>query len=157
MAGAGKSTIGSVLAELSGKEFLDTDDLIAQQTGMSLQEYLNQVGIELFQQQEEKTLLTITVENHVIATGGSAIYSDRGMAHLKNSGPLVLLEVDLDTLKQRVDNLDSRGLINPGGGSFRDLFSYRLPLYKYWADIRVNAATGSPQDIAQSILLRLSK
>jgi len=157
MAGAGKSTIGSVLAGLSGKKFLDTDELIAQQTGMSLQDYLNQVGIKLFQQQEEQTLLTITVENHVIATGGSAVYSNRGMAHLKNSGPLVLLEVDLNTLKQRVNNPDSRGLINPEGGSFHDLFSSRLPLYEHWADIRINAATGSPKDIAQSILVRLSK
>jgi shikimate kinase len=157
MAGAGKSTIGSVLAGLSGKGFIDTDDLIAQQTGMCLQDYLNQVGIEQFQQQEEQTLLTITAKNHVIATGGSAIYSATGMSHLKNSGPLVLLEVDRETLQQRVNNPDSRGLINPDAVSFHDLFSSRLPLYRHWADIRINAATGSPMDIAQSILLRLNR
>lgn len=155
MAGAGKSTVGTVLAKISGKKFLDTDDLIAQHTAMSLQDYLDQVGIAQFQQQEEKTLLTINAKQHVIATGGSAIYSAGGMAHLKNSGPLVLLEVDQDTLKHRVGNPNSRGLVNPDGGSFHDLFSSRLPLYRHWADICVNAATGSPQDIAQSILLRL--
>lgn len=156
MAGAGKSTIGPVLARLSKKSFIDTDDLIAVQTGMALQDYLNRVGRVQFQQQEEQTLLTITLDNHVIATGGSAIYSNAGMKHLKATGPLVLLEVDLETLEQRVNNPDSRGLVNPEAGSFRDLFYARRRLYHRWADIRINAASGSPEDIARSILKSLS-
>lgn len=152
MAGAGKSTIGPILAELTKKKFIDTDALITRQTNLSLQDYLDTVGGERFQQQEQEILLNISVTNHVIATGGSAIYSNAAMQHLKKSGPLVLLEVDLETLEQRVNNMHSRGLINPEAGSFRELFFARQPLYNTWADIRVNASSGSPEQIAESIL-----
>ncbi len=153
MAGAGKTTIGSLLAELSGKEFIDTDELIIERTGMALQDYINQLGHKRFQQVEEQTLLSINLQNHVIATGGSAIYSERGMKHLQASGPLILLEVGVETLEQRVRNLNTRGLINPeAGGSFRDLFYARKPLYKRWADIRIECSARSPKEIAREIL-----
>ncbi len=154
MAGAGKSTVGAVLAKLAKKQFIDTDTLISEQTGMALQDFLNSVGPEAFQQQEEQTLLAISLHNHVIATGGSAVYSTPGMGHLQNIGPIVLLEVDLETLEQRVHNKNSRGLINPGEGSFRNLFYSRQPLYRRWADIRINGF-GPPEDVALSILRQL--
>jgi len=155
MAGAGKSTVGAVLARLAKKQFIDTDDLISEQTGMPLQDFLNSVGREAFQHREEQTLAGITLHDHVIATGGSAVYSTTGMKHLQKIGPIVLLEVDLETLEQRVHNKDSRGLINPGDGSFRDLFYSRKPLYHHWADIRINGS-GPPEDIARSILKKLA-
>jgi len=154
MAGAGKSTVGAVLAKLAKKQFIDTDTLISEQTGMALQDFLNSVGPEAFQQQEEQTLLAISLHNHVIATGGSAVYSTPGMGHLQKIGPIVLLEVDLETLEQRVHNKNSRGLINPGEGSFRNLFYSRQPLYRRWADIRINGF-GPPEDVARSILRQL--
>jgi len=157
MAGAGKSTIGRILAELSGKKFLDTDDLITACTEMALQEYLNLVGSKRFQQLEEQTLLNLGSDNHIIATGGSAVYSDKGMAHLQTTGPLVLLEVDIATLMQRVKNKNTRGLVNPNGVSFRDLYYARKPLYRKWADYRIPASSGSPRDIAHAVLQRLKE
>jgi len=157
MAGAGKSTSGRALAGLSGKQFLDTDDLITARTGMALQDFLDQVGGQRFLQLEEQTLLGLDPDNLIIATGGSAVYSDKGMAHLRTTGPLVLLEVDLATLKQRVKDETSRGLINPDAGSFTDLFYARRPLYQKWADYSVPAAFGSPEDIAGAILQCLNK
>jgi shikimate kinase len=157
MAGAGKSTIGRVLAGLSGKCFLDTDDLITARMGMALQDFLDRAGSKRFQQLEEQTLLDINPDNHIIATGGSAIYSDKGMAHLQTTGPLVLLEVDLATLKQRVNNENSRGLVNPDSGSFSDLYYARRPLYRKWADYRIPASSDSPEDIARAVLERLHK
>ncbi|HHD64158.1 MAG TPA: shikimate kinase [Desulfobulbaceae bacterium] len=124
-------------------------------TGMALQDFLDQVGSKRFQQLEEQTLLDLNPDNHIIATGGSAIYSDKGMAHLQTAGPLVLLDVDLATLKQRVNNETSRGLINPDSGSFNDLYYARKPLYRKWADYRIPASSGSPGDIAGVILQRL--
>ncbi|HEB69253.1 MAG TPA: shikimate kinase [Desulfobulbus sp.] len=156
MAGVGKSTVGALLAKLAEKQFIDTDTLISEQTGMALQDFLNRVGRESFQQQEEQTLLAFSLHNHVIATGGSAVYSSAGMRHLKKSGPVVLLEVDLETLEQRVQNRNSRGLVNPGKGSFRDLFYARKPLYQRWADIRIKGS-GSPEEIARSILKELAE
>lgn len=156
MAGAGKSTVGAVLAKQAKKQFIDTDTLISEQTGMALQDFLNSVGPEAFQEQEEQTLLSISLRNHVIATGGSAVYSTPGMSHLQKTGSIVLLEVDLETLEQRVHNKDSRGLVNPGEGSFRDLFYSRNPLYRRWADFRINGS-GSPEKIARSILKKLAE
>lgn len=155
MAGAGKTTVGSVLARLTGKQFVDTDDLIEQRTGMALQDYLHRVGREAFQQQEEQTLLAIDLADHVIATGGSVIYSDRAMNHLRKNGRIVLLEVDLEVLARRVQP-DTRGLVNPGGISFRDLYYSRKPLYERWADIRIKCGSRSPEEIARSILNDLS-
>ena len=155
MAGSGKSTIGHILAQICGKRFIDTDKLITKQERMNLQEYLDRVGIDAFQRLEEKTLLTITPQGLIVATGGSAIYSEAGMAHLQTTGPLVLLEASLTTLKQRVHNQNTRGLINPGTGSFRDLYYARKPLYHKWAELRIPADTGSPEDIAHEILNRL--
>ncbi len=155
MAGVGKSTVGRVLAQICEKKFIDTDELITKQVGMNLQEYLDQVGIDAFQRLEEKTLLTITPQGLIVATGGSAIYSEAGMAHLQTTGPLVLLETPLAILEQRVHNQDTRGLVNPGAGSFRDLYFARRPLYRKWAGLRIPADTGSPEDIARKILDRL--
>ncbi len=155
MAGVGKSTVGHALARICGKKFIDTDNLITEQVGMGLQEYLDLVGIETFQRLEEKTLLTITPQGLIMATGGSAVYSEAGMAHLQATGPLVLLEAPLATLEQRVHNQNTRGLINPGSGSFRDLYYARRPLYHKWAKLRIPADTGSPEDIARVILGRL--
>lgn len=156
MAGAGKSTIGPVLARIAQKQFIDIDSLISEQTGMTLQDFLNRFGRKRFQEQEEQTLLGIRVQNHVIATGGSAIYSRAGMEHLKKSGPVVLLDADLEILEQRVDNEDSRGLVNPEAASFRDLYTSRLPLYRKWADIRVKASD-RPEKISRTILKELAR
>ena len=155
MAGVGKSTVGHVLAQMCGKKFIDTDELITKHVRMNLQKYLDHVGIDAFQRLEEKTLLTITPQGLIVATGGSAIYSEAGMAHLQTTGPLVLLEAPLATLEQRVHNQDTRGLVNPGSGSFRDLYFARTPLYRKWAGLRIPADTGSPGDIAREILNRL--
>ncbi len=155
MAGVGKSTAGHVLARICDKKFIDTDELIAKQVGMGLQKYLDQVGIDAFQQLEENTLLTIRPQGLVVATGGSAIYSETGMAHLQTTGVIVLLEARIATLETRVNNQDTRGLINPEGGSFRDLYLARRPLYRKWAGLRIAADTGSPEAIARKIFDRL--
>ncbi len=156
MAGVGKSTVGHVLARISGKKFIDTDELITKQVKMSLQKYLDQVGINAFQRLETKTLLTIAPQGLIVATGGSAVYSETGMTHLQTTGPLILLEAGLTTLEKRIHNLGSRGLINPDSGSFRDLYYARKPLYHKWADVRIPVETGSPENIAHEIISRLS-
>lgn len=155
MAGAGKSTVGPILANLCDRQFTDTDDLIARHAGMGLQEYLNLVGTAEFQRLEEEILLAIPPNNQIIATGGSAIYSDPGMAHLRSIGTLILLVADLATLKRRVANMSSRGLINPGAGSFQDLYHARKPLYHKWADHQIPVEMNSPEEIAYKIIALL--
>ncbi len=151
MAGAGKSTTGRILARFTGKSFHDSDEMIASLSGMSLQEYLDLAGREQFLKTEEQVLLSIANQNNVIGTGGSAIYSKAGMDYLQSTGPVILLAVSLETLRGRVTNMDSRGLVSEEGQNFTELFAERLPLYKSRADITVDADTGTPEEVARKI------
>jgi len=83
MPGAGKSTIGVLLAKAMKMPFIDTDLLIQQKYNKYLQEIIDEVGVKEFLSIEEKTALELNVENHVIATGGSMIYSNLALEHLK--------------------------------------------------------------------------
>ncbi len=152
MAGAGKSTTGRILARLTGKKFQDTDQIIANLTGMNLHKYLDSVGRRQFLKTEEQVLLSLPKQNNVIGTGGSAIYSKAGLDYLQSTGPVVLLTVSLQTLKKRITNMDSRGLVSEEGQDFSELFIRRLPLYQSRADININADTVSPQEIAEKII-----
>jgi shikimate kinase len=155
MAGAGKSTVGRILAGQCARIFVDTDALIEKRCGCSLQQHLETVGIDAFRRLEEQVLLGIEQKELVVATGGSAIYSERGMAHLKSTGPLVLLEASLATVMARIHNQDTRGLINPDGTGLADLYHGRRPLYDRWADWRISVDHDPPAAIAEKILSRL--
>jgi len=157
MAGAGKSTVGRSLARQCARTFIDTDTLIEQRCGCSLQEHLEAVGIDAFRQLEEDVLLGLEPAALVIATGGSAIYSESGMAHLKGTGPLVLLDATLETIIRRVDNQNSRGLVNPDGTGLVELYHARKPLYDRWADIRISVDHAPPDRIAAGIIARLPR
>lgn len=151
MAGAGKSSVGTELADFLGLAFVDVDVLIEEDQGRPLQEVLNVMGLHGFRALEEKVLLTLDCENHVIATGGSAIYSDAGMEHLEKSAYLVLLDVALPVLEQRVGDFAERGLVKEGGQSFAQLFAERQPLYRKHADLIVPCTDRSVHDICKSI------
>lgn len=155
MAGVGKSTVGRALARLDHRRFVDTDTLIEERVGCSLQEYLDREGMTRLAAREQEVLLTIGPGRLVVATGGSAIYSETGMAHLRGLGPIVLLEADLDTLLDRITNLDQRGLVDPDGTGFAALYRSRMPLYRRWADLRV-PALDAPQRVAARILAAVS-
>jgi len=134
MAGCGKSTVGRRLAQMLECPFVDTDDLIVQAQGRPLQKIIDNLGSLAFRRIEEEVLLAINLRNHVIATGGSTIYSAAGMEHLKNIGQIVLLHADLASLQARVDNAATRGLVKMPEQTFADLFQERIPLYRKYAD-----------------------
>ncbi len=152
MAGAGKSTVGALLARRTGFTFLDTDLLIARQQGRPIQEVLDLLGPDGFSRLEDAVLLSLDLRHHVIATGGSGIYCHAGMEHLRSQGIVILLEAGLDALTERVRNLDSRGLVNPGGGSFAELYRQRLPLYRRYADLTVATSGCGPAEVCRTIL-----
>lgn len=151
MAGAGKSTVGLLLAEYLQFHFVDTDDLIADSRATSLQQVLDTLGQEQFQALEEQTLLALNMCSHVVATGGSAVYSRPGMKHLQEIATVVWLDVELPELESRVDNLDSRGLVNPNGTGFAELYRQRLDLYREYADVRIDCTSKGPKEIAREI------
>ena len=155
MAGAGKSSVGVQLSRLLGLDFVDTDTLIEEDQHTSLQTLLSDLGLQGFRELEERVILSMALQNHIIATGGSAIYSEAGMEHLKRSSVFVLLDVKLAILQQRVGDFSSRGLVKSKDQSFAQLFTERLPLYQKHADLVIPCDEQSVSAICQSILRNL--
>jgi shikimate kinase len=151
MPGAGKSTVGVLLAKLTARDFVDTDLLIQHAEGRTLQSIVDAEGYLALRAAEERVLLGLQVENSVIATGGSAAYSERAMRHLRQGGVAVFLDVDLATLRRRVSDYDARGIARRPDQSFADLFQERFRLYTAYADHTVSCAALTADETARRI------
>ena len=139
MPGAGKSTLGVVLAKRLGYRFVDTDLLLQEGTGMLLSDLIERRGIEGFIEEENKLLAGLRCSHHVIATGGSAVYSEQGMENLKKLGRVVFIDIDMTELPKRLHtDLFTRGVVIRSGSTLQDLYDERRPLYQKYADITVN-------------------
>ena len=149
MSGAGKSTLGVLLAKALGKSFVDTDLLIQQKEGKLLQNIIDEDGMEYFMQLEEDVVSGVCLNNCVIATGGSVVYSQKAMEHLKQSGTTVYLAVDYDELVSRLSNITTRGIVFKNKQDLRSVYEERLPLYEAYGDLRFNC-TGL--DIEEAVL-----
>ncbi len=138
MPGSGKSTLGRILAENIGYDFIDTDSLIIKHYNKPLRELIDELGVEGFIEAEGKILQGVNVDKTVIATGGSAVYSEKGMAHLKSMGKVVYLCYSLEDIAARVGNLVTRGVVCRDCRTLQDLFDQRRPYYEEYADIVVH-------------------
>jgi shikimate kinase len=145
MPGSGKSTVGVILAKKAMRDFVDTDVLIQTSQERTLQEIVDTDGYVALLNIEEEQLLGLNVRNHVIATGGSAVYSHQAMTHLKSTGSVIFLDVDLSTLESRVLDFSMRGLAKRPDQSLAELFKERYPLYAKYADMTIKCA-GLTQD-----------
>ena len=139
MPACGKSTLGVVLAKTLGMSFVDTDLLIQEHTGRLLQDIIDHDGMEEFLRIEEYILTHVQVENSVIATGGSAVYSDRGMKYLRTIGEIVYIRLPLKEIEKRLNNIKTRGIAMAPGENLEDLYNRRIPLYEKYADIVLDA------------------
>jgi shikimate kinase len=155
MPGAGKSTVGIILAKLTSRDFIDTDVLIQISQGRSLQNIVDTEGHMVLRKIEEDILLNLHCYHHVIATGGSAVYSHVAMEHLKSNGIVVFLDVDLSTLESRVNDFDTRGLAKRPDQSFSDLFKERIILYRKYADVTVDCSSLSHEEVCAQIMKRI--
>ncbi|MDX1594911.1 MAG: shikimate kinase [Gammaproteobacteria bacterium] len=156
MPGAGKSTIGVLLAKELGLGFLDTDLAIQLREGRTLQEILDGSDYLDLRRIEEEVLLETDCHGQVIATGGSAVYSEAGMAHLKACGPTVFLDVPLDVLRRRIHNYEHRGIARRPGQSFASLFEERTVLYRRYADLTVTCTDHLPGEVVDDIVAALA-
>ncbi len=157
MPGSGKSTIGVILAKRTSHDFIDTDVLIQSVQGRSLQDILDSEGYMRLREIESEVLQSLDVKNHVISTGGSAVYSDAAMQHLKEDGVMIYLDVSLDTLRSRITDYETRGIAKRPEQSFDELFLERTLLYRKYADITI-AGDGLNQDqVCERILSELNK
>ena len=156
MPGAGKSTIGVVLAKVLGYQFLDSDLLIQKQEKRRLSEIIEEEGYKGFKDVENRVTASIEAENTVIATGGSVVYCEEAMEHLKSIGTVVYLKLSLNALSKRLGNLKGRGVLLREGQNLTDLYEERTPLYEKYADIVIDEE-GKDLEASLEILLKTLK
>lgn len=133
MPGAGKSTIGVILAKVLGMNFVDSDLLIQKQEGKLLNEIIETVGLDAYLSIENRINKEIEMENTVIATGGSVVYCPEAMEHLRGIGTVVYIRLSYETINDRLGNMRKRGVVFRKGQSLRSLYEERCPLYEKYA------------------------
>lgn len=156
MPGAGKSTVGVLVAKELAMSFLDTDLTIQAIKGCTLQEMVDRDGYMALRCAEEDVLYNIHAHHHVISTGGSAVYSELAMKHLASNGIVVFLDVDLASLESRISNYSTRGLAKHPEQSFDELFQERLTLYRRYADIMITCRGLNQQQVSERIIKALN-
>ena len=155
MPGAGKSTTGIILAKNLSYGFVDTDVLIQVNRQQSLQDIMDGTGYLNLRKIEEEEILTLTSKHHVIATGGSAVYSEKAMRHLQSLSTIVFLEVDFETIKKRIHDFPTRGIAKPVDQSFQELFHERQVLYRKYAELIIDCSTLTQEEAAHRIAAML--
>ena len=155
MPGSGKSTVGVLLAKLMGYQFLDVDLLIQEREGALLQEILDLRGTAAFLDAEEAAVRTLSCRRTVIAPGGSAVCREGAALHLKGLGPVVYLQVSLEELTRRVQNLSTRGIAMEPGQTLADVMAFREPLYSKYAYLVIPCPPG--QELAETAKIILER
>jgi Shikimate kinase len=152
MPGAGKSTIGVILAKVLGYKFIDTDLLIQESEKRLLQEIIEQDGIEKFLEIESRINSTLNIENAVIATGGSVVYKSEAMEHLRSIGKILYLKLSYEELATRLGNLVGRGVVLKEGQSLKNLYEERIQLYEKYAQITIEEEGLNVEETLEQIL-----
>ena len=157
MPGSGKSTIGVVLAKTLASFFIDTDLIIQVQRKNTLQRLIDDDGLESFRRYEEDALLAVDGTDTVVATGGSAVFCEKGMAHLKENGVCVYLKLPLEDIKKRLANIKTRGIAMSKGETIDDVYEERIPLYERYADVTVECHGKNVEEIVEIIAKTVEK
>ena len=151
MPGAGKSTVGVVLAKAAGYKFIDTDLVIQEDQGMVLQNIIEKYGNKGFNTIENNIISQISTDKSVIATGGSAVYGKEAMQNLKSIGRVLYLKLPYNEIKKRLGSLGKRGVLIKKGQTLEELYNERIPLYEKYADITINCYGMSIREITEFI------
>ena len=140
MPACGKSTVGVLAAKTLGCRFIDSDLIIQERQGRRLHRIIREEGQAGFLAIEEAVNLTLGNDStpSVIATGGSAVYSEVAMEHFKSVGTVVYLRLSYETVEKRLGNFTHRGVVMPEGYTLRDLYDERCALYERYADVIID-------------------
>ena len=157
MPASGKSTVGVILAKVLGMNFIDTDLVIQNREEALLHEIIKSKGVEGFLKCEEEAVLSLDTDNSVIATGGSVVYSEKGMKHLSEAGKVVYLKVDKKELFSRLKNINERGVVLRGGESLEEMYDERSVLYEKYAELVIEEVNSSIEDTVGKIIDSLNK
>lgn len=156
MPGAGKSTVGVVLAKMQGYRFVDSDLVIQDRTGKLLYELIDTYGLDGFRRIENEVNASIASRHAVIATGGSAVYGAEAMRHLAAIGHVVYLQLSCDEIRNRLGDLHTRGVAMRPGQSLESLYEERIPLYEKYAEITVLCDQKSLREVALEIFRQIT-
>ncbi|MBO4980487.1 MAG: shikimate kinase [Lachnospiraceae bacterium] len=137
MPGAGKSTVGVVLAKRLGYRFVDSDLVIQERYGKLLHQLIEENGVEGFWKMENEVNASLDLKQSVIATGGSAVYEEEAMKHLGDIGTIVYLELPYKEIAERLGDLNARGVTLRPGQTLKDLYEERKPLYEKYAQLTI--------------------
>lgn len=155
MPGAGKSTVGVLLAKTLGYAFLDTDLVIQEREGRLLQDLVDELGVEAFLDREAAAICSVDCDRTVIATGGSVVCRDRAMEHLRTLGRIVYLQLPLEELERRLHNISTRGIAMAPGETLAHIYDYRSPLYQKYADLTVAVDRQTLEETVEQVLRAL--
>lgn len=155
MPGAGKSTVGVILAKVLGYNFIDSDLLIQEQEKLKLADIIALKGLKGYLAIENQVNRDIVVSNCVIATGGSVVYCPEAMEHLMNMGIVVYIKLKLNTIKGRLNNIRQRGVVLSEGQTLDGLYDERVPLYENYAHIVVDAEGLGMEELMEEIAARV--
>ena len=157
MPGSGKSTCGVIAAKVMLKNFFDTDLLLQGLERSRLQELIDTKGVEYFYEAEEKAILSLNIDATVIATGGSVIYSEKAMEHLRSLGTVIYLHLEYETMMKRINDFTTRGIVVKKGSTLEDMYRERLPLYEKYADKIIycdnNTVEETVKEIVESVMI----
>lgn len=151
MPGCGKSTVGVILAKTLGIGFVDTDLIIQQRENRLLQNIIDTDGIDFFLNCEAEAVKSLYCDNCVIATGGSVVYREEAIQYLKSNGKIIFLDVPLDEIKRRLNNINTRGIAAKKNKSIEDIYNERIALYNKYADVIIRTDGESVEKTVEKI------
>lgn len=151
MPGAGKSTIGVILAKVLGFNFIDADLLIQEQENRLLQDIIEEDGLDSFIEIENRVNVSISVDHTIIATGGSVIYGKEAMNHLSEIALIVYIKLSYPTISSRLGNIKQRGVVLKKGQDLYNLYEERCPLYEKYADLTIDAEGLDVEELMEAI------
>ena len=152
MPASGKSTCGVIAAKVLLKNFFDTDLLVQGLEQSRLQELIDTRGTDYFFEAEEKAILSLQLEATVIATGGSVIYSETAMQHLKSLGKVIYLRMSYEKMLERINDLTTRGIVVKKGTTLLDMYNERIPLYEKYADCIIDCDRNTVEETVEEII-----
>ena len=156
MPGVGKSTVGVILAKVLGYRFVDAELEIQQQEGKLLAQIIEEVGTEGFIQVENRVNASLNVSRTVVATGGSVVYGQEAMEHLKSIGTVVYLQVPYSVINKRLSDIKGRGVVLKEGQTLYDLYQERTPLYEKYADLCISEESLSVEQTVELLVEKLN-
>ncbi|TAH72746.1 MAG: shikimate kinase [Anaerolineaceae bacterium] len=153
MPGAGKSTVGVILAKVLGMNFIDSDLLIQEQEGMLLKDIIKREGLQGYIDIENQVNKDISAVNTVIATGGSVVYCKEAMEHFRDTAKVVYIKLSYDAIRKRLGNIRQRGVVLREGQTLFDLYQERVPLYEKYAHITIDAEGLGVEELMEKICM----